>query len=146
MKKIWKMFLSLSAILLFMTACSEEATPANSDRPQVATSIYPVYEIVKEVAGDRADVSLMVGENEDAHHYEPSAQAVASVNEADVFIYSSEIMESWVDSLLDVVENEDLESIEFSKGLDLELEESNHSEALEDLEDGEEHGDRKSVV
>ena len=142
MKKFWKLFLPISAFLLLVAACSEETanTHSDSERLNVVTSIFPMYEITKEVAGDRADVSLMVGANEDAHHYEPSAQAVASVNEADVFIYASENMESWVDSLLDVVENEDLESIEFSKGLDLELEESNHSEALEDLEDGEEHG------
>lgn len=145
MKKIWKIFLSLSAILLFMTACSEEATPANSDRPQVATSIYPVYEIVKEVAGDRADVSLMVGENEDAHHYEPSAQAVASVNEADVFIYSSEIMEFWADSLLDVVENDNLHIIEMSESLDLSLDETTTENDEDDHapEDAEtyDHGD-----
>lgn len=142
MKKFWKLFLPISAFLLLVAACSEETanTHSDSERLNVVTSIFPMYEITKEVAGDRADVSLMVGANEDAHHYEPSAQAVASVNEADVFIYASENMESWVDSLLDVVENEDLESVEFSKGLDLELEESNHSEALEDLEDGEEHG------
>ena len=148
MKKFWKLFLPISAFLLLVAACSEETanTHSDSERLNVVTSIFPMYEITKEVAGDRADVSLMVGANEDAHHYEPSAQAVASVNEADVFIYASENMESWVDSLLDVVENEDLESIEFSKGLDLELEESNHSEALEDLEDGEEHGHKHDDI
>lgn len=149
MKRFWKLFLSVSVILLFVTACSEEATPnthSDSDQLHVVTSIFPMYEIVKEVAGDRADVSLMVGANEDAHHYEPSAQAVASVNEADIFVYSSENMEFWVSSLLDVVENDTLEIVEFSKGLDLELEESDHSEALEDLEDVEEHGHKHDDV
>lgn len=148
MKKFWKLFLPISAFLLLVAACSEETanTHSDSERLNVVTSIFPMYEITKEVAGDRADVSLMVGANEDAHHYEPSAQAVASVNEADVFIYASENMESWVDSLLNVVENEDLEILEFSKGLDLELEESNHSEALEDLEDGEEHGHKHDDI
>src|SRR5699024_4988658 len=114
MKKFWKLFLPISAFLLLVAACSEETanTHSDSERLNVVTSIFPMYEITKEVAGDRADV----------------------------FIYASENMEAWVDSLLDVVENEDVESVEFSKGLDLELEESNHSEALEDLEDVEEHG------
>lgn len=132
MKRIWKVFLSLSAILLFLTSCSEEAIPPNSERPQVVTSIYPVYEIVKKVAGDRADVSLMIGENEDAHHYEPSAQAVASVNEADVFIYNSEIMEFWADSLLDVIENDHLYIIEMSDGLDLSVDETSTENAGDD--------------
>lgn len=138
MKRFLKLFLPLGVFLLLITACSEEATPdmpSGSEKLNVVTSIFPIYEIVKEVAGDRANVSLMVGTNEDAHHYEPSAQAVASVNEADAFIYGSENMEFWVDSLLNVVENEDLEVVEFSKGLDLELEESEHSETLEELEE-----------
>lgn len=142
MKSFWKLFLPMSIILLLVGACSEEEppnTPSDSEGVNVVTSIFPMYEIVKTVAGDRANVSLMVGANEDAHHYEPSAQAVASVNEADIFVYSSKNMEFWVDSLLNVVENEDLEIVEFSKGLDLELEEPAHSEELEELENIEEH-------
>src|SRR5690625_6630694 len=128
MKKFWKLFLPISAFLLLVAACSEETanTHSDSERLNVVTSIFPMYEITKEVAGDRADVSLMVGTNEDAHHYEPSAQAVASVNEADIFVYGSENMEFWVSSLLDVVENEALEIVELLKGLDLELEDADH--------------------
>src|SRR5699024_11511866 len=82
------------------------------------------------------EVSLMVGANEDAHHYEPSAQAVASVNEADVFVYSSKDMEFWVNRLLDVVENENLHIVEFSNGLDLKVGEPEHSENLDDHDHG----------
>src|SRR5690625_5930921 len=126
MNNCCKLFLQISAFLLLVAACSEETanTHSDSERLNVVTSIFPMYEITKEVAGDRADVSLMGGENEDAHHYEPSAQAVASVNEADVFIYSSEIMEFWADSLLDVVENDNLHIIEMSESLDLSLDET----------------------
>jgi zinc transport system substrate-binding protein len=129
MRKIIKVMGVVLAALFVFTACSTEENnaesvsepAADSEKTQIMTSIYPVYEITKEIAGDRADVSLMVGENEDAHHYEPSAQAVASVNEADVFIYSSEQMEFWAESLLNVVENEDLQVIELAEGLDLDI-------------------------
>lgn len=133
MRKITKNILVILGILTFLVACSSD-TPSDetdnsnqTDKIQVVTSIFPVYEITKEIAGDYAEVSIMVGENEDAHHYEPSAQAVAAVNEADVFIYSSNAMEFWVDQLLNVVENEDLEIINLSEGLDLEMDDvENH--------------------
>lgn len=143
MKKVWKVFLSLSMLLFIISACSmnkEENTAdtdtdiEQSEKIQVVTSIFPVYEITKEVAGDQAEVSLMVGENEDAHHYEPSAQAVSLVNNADVFLYTSDVMEFWADSLLAVVENEDLRTIELAEGLDLSL-----SDTGEDLDVDEEH-------
>lgn len=136
MKKFWKLFMPLGVIFLFIAACSEKAAPTDSNQPKIVTSIFPMYEIVKEIAGNRAEVSLMVGANEDAHHYEPSAQAVASVNEADVFVYSSKDMEFWVNRLLDVVENENLHIVEFSNGLDLKVGEPEHSENLDDHDHG----------
>lgn len=151
MRKITKNILVILGILTFLVACSSD-TPSDetdnsnqTDKIQVVTSIFPVYEITKEIAGDYAEVSIMVGENEDAHHYEPSAQAVAAVNEADVFIYSSNAMEFWVDQLLNVVENEDLEIINLSEGLDLEMDdvedhEHYHHHDEEDNNYGHDHG------
>lgn len=131
MKKILKKITPLLLLLLFLASCASESNDSTNESStenelNVVTSIFPVYEITKEIAGDEADVSLMVGANEDAHHYEPSAQAVASVNEADIFIYSSDVMEFWVESLLEVVENESLQVVKLAEGLDLEIHEDEH--------------------
>jgi len=149
MKKSVKLFLTLMTSLLFIAACTSPTNESNSDFPpsntnedqiEIITSIFPMYEIVKEVAGDRANVSLMVGSNEDAHHYEPSAQAIANVNEADVFVYSSDVMEFWVSDLLDVVENDALKVIEYGEDLNLEIEESKeHALHGEEAHDDHDH-------
>lgn len=134
------------SLLLFLIACGT-TEPVSEEREEgtihVVTSIFPMYEITKEVVGDRAIVSLMVGANEDAHHYEPSAQAVASVNEADLFIYSSDEMEFWAESLLAVVENDQLELIELGADLDFTLgdfEEADDHNHEEDAHHGHDHG------
>ncbi|MDX8046509.1 zinc ABC transporter substrate-binding protein [Gracilibacillus sp. S3-1-1] len=114
MKKNWLSAILLSlivgAVLVGCNQNEDESTEADSsnDKLSIITSFYPMYEFAQQVAGDRADVSLMISAGEDAHHYEPSAQDVAGVNEADVFVYSSEEMEHWVESLLNTVENDDL--------------------------------------
>lgn len=110
MKKTWLTTLSLGLIsVATLAGCNQEDGESGSaEQLSVVTSFYPMYEFTKHVAGDRADVSLMVSSGQDAHHYEPSARDVAKVNEADVFVYSSEEMEHWVSSLLNTVENEDL--------------------------------------
>lgn len=110
MKNPWLTTLSLGLISVAVLAgCNQEDGESNStEQLSVVTSFYPMYEFTKHVAGDRADVSLMVSSGQDAHHYEPSAQDVAKVNKADVFVYSSEEMEHWVSSLLNTVENKDL--------------------------------------
>lgn len=140
MKKIFKYLLISLTVLLFVTGCAsneENNSSQTENSVEVVTSIFPVYEMTNAIADDETNISLMVGASEDAHHYEPSAQAVASVNEADVFIYSSDEMEFWVESLLDVVENEELQVIELADGLDLALEDT-HSEETDDH--GHDHG------
>lgn len=138
MKKMIRLFTVLfitAVILIGCTNNNDAEVEEQNDTIHIVTSMFPMYEITKEIAGDRAEVSVMVGANEDAHHYEPSARAVASVNEADVFVYSSDEMEFWVESLLSVVENDDLIVVELGDGIDFEI----HSEL--DHEDEDHHED-----
>ena len=146
MKKIMTyLFVAFSALSILSACSSDDNPPTKSEAEgdiQVVTSIFPAYEITRAIAGEEANVSLMVGANEDAHHYEPSAQAVASVNEADVFIYSSDEMEFWVESLLAVVENDDLQVVELAEGLDLSVEDPPAEDTHDDHgHEGHDHGD-----
>lgn len=110
MKKNWltTVFLSLITCAALAGCTQAEDKSTTDDELSVVTSFYPMYEFTRQVAGNRADVSMMVSAGEDAHHYEPSAKDIAGVNEADVFVYSSEEMEHWVGVLLDTLENDDL--------------------------------------
>lgn len=135
MIRLFTVLFITAVILIGCTNNNDAEVEEQNDTIHIVTSMFPMYEITKEIAGDRAEVSVMVGANEDAHHYEPSARAVASVNEADVFVYSSDEMEFWVESLLSVVENDDLIVVELGDGLDFEI----HSEL--DHEDEDHHED-----
>lgn len=143
MKKIRLKWVLGLLSLFILTSCdiNNNGIVENEENIDVMTSIYPMYEITKEIAGDRANISLMVGPSEDAHHYEPSAQAVAAVSEADLFIYSSNEMEFWAESLLTVVENESLEVVELGTGLDFTFQNhEEHENEHEHNDDGHNHG------
>lgn len=144
MKKMIRLFTVLFLIAVILIGCTnnnDAEIEEQNDTIHIVTSMFPMYEITKEIAGDRAEVSVMVGANEDAHHYEPSARAVASVNEADVFVYSSDEMEFWVESLLSVVENDDLIVVELGDGIDFEIHSELDHEDDEHLEDEHNHDD-----
>lgn len=140
-KKIIKILPIAFIFVFLLSACSEskesEDETTETDKIQIVSSIFPVYEMVREVAGDRAEVHLMVGSGEDAHHYEPSAKAISLVNESDAFIYSCDEMEFWASDMLKVVENGDLSVMRLADDLDLAIEEEH---AAED-EHGHDHGD-----
>lgn len=110
--------LALSAIA-FLAACGN-GTPTSSDDDslQIVTTFYPMQALTNAVVGDSAEVTVMM-ENADAHEYEPSAQDIATLNEADVFVYNSEDMETFVPTLLASIDNPDLVIIEAASEVEL---------------------------
>ncbi|WP_029172721.1 zinc ABC transporter substrate-binding protein AdcA [Streptococcus suis] len=93
MKKIGLLFLSASALLL--GACGN-STASEDGKLNIVTTFYPVYEFTKQVAGDEANVDLLVKAGTEVHGYEPSAKDIARIQEADAFVYENENMETWV--------------------------------------------------
>lgn len=110
--------LALSGVA-FLTACGNGAsTSSDDDSLQIVTTFYPVQALTNAVVGDSAEVTVMM-ENADAHEYEPSAQDIATLNEADVFVYNSEDMETFVPTLLESIDNPDLVIIEAASEIEL---------------------------
>ena len=110
--------LALSAIA-FLAACGNGASTASDDDSlKIITTFYPMQALTNAVVGDSAEVTVMM-ENADAHEYEPSAQDIATLNEADVFVYNSEDMETFVATLLASIDNPDLVIIEAASEVEL---------------------------
>lgn len=113
--------LQLILITVVLSACVTESNEESSEgKLSIVTSFYPVYEFTQQVAGDKADISLMVGSGADPHTFEPSARDVAEVNNADMLVYTSEEMEFWISSLLNTVDNEELSIVRTADGLERE--------------------------
>lgn len=92
MKKIIAIFITLS-IVLGLCACTTEQTA--SDKLQVYTSFYAMYDFTKMIAGDNADVHLLCPPGTEPHDYEPKTTDMARLTEADIFIYNGGSMEHW---------------------------------------------------
>ncbi|MGT2785709.1 zinc ABC transporter substrate-binding protein AdcA [Streptococcus merionis] len=94
MKKLALLGLSLFAVLL--AACSNQS---GSDKRTIVTTFYPVYEFTKQIVGDKANVELLVEAGTEVHGFEPSAKDIATIEDADAFVYANENMETWVHDL-----------------------------------------------
>src|SRR5690625_2161159 len=121
----------LAFIVVLLVACT---TPTNneqsnsgvdevppSDKLQVTATFYPMYEFASRVAGELAEVELLVPAGTDTHGYEPSARDIAQLSEADLFVYNSPEMETWVPTVLDVLsENGEVAVVEAASQITLE--------------------------
>ena len=101
MKKISLLFVAL--VTIFLVACSNQKKA--DGKLNIVTTFYPVYEFTKQVAGDEANVELLIGAGTEPHDYEPSAKAVAKIQDADAFVYENENMETWVPDLLKILKD-----------------------------------------
>lgn len=115
MKKIGLLFLSASALLL--AACGNSTVSQEDGKLDIVTTFYPVYEFTKQVAGDEANVNLLVKAGTEVHGYEPSAKDIARIQEADAFVYENENMETWVHDIEDSIDTEKVVVISATEGM-----------------------------
>lgn len=86
----------------------------------VAVSIAPQADFVKHVAGDRAEVVVMVPPNADPHTYEPTPSQLEKVSEAKIYFMVGSGVEfelAWMDKLTDL--NPSMLLVNGSEGIDL---------------------------
>jgi len=87
--------------------------------------------MVKAISGDLNDVR-MIQSSSGIHDFEPSANDVAAIYDADVFVYHSRTLESWAGELNPSLKNSKVQVLEASQGMKLD-----RVAGLEDVQAGE---------
>ena len=120
----------------------------NKDKLNIVVTTFSTYDFAKQIVGDKADVTFLLGPGVDSHSYEPSAKDLIKIKNADAFIYIGGELEQWVDKVLEtdtinkektalIQVTESVETIEEQEIDGTEEEEHHHGEDQE--EDEHEH-------
>lgn len=122
----------IGLFVLVLGACGQKTSQDSKEAKgmKIVTSFYPIYAMVKEISGDLNDVR-MIQSSSGIHSFEPSANDIAAIYDADVFVYHSHTLESWAGSLDLSLQNSKVKVIEASEGMTLE-----RVSGLEDIEVG----------
>ena len=89
----------LSGLILLVLSVTGPAAAA--DRIQVVASFSILGDMVRQVTGDLAEVTTIVGPDADAHVYEPSASDAKAVAGADVIFVNGLGFETWSSALIE---------------------------------------------
>ncbi len=76
---------------------------AAAEKMNVVTSIFPLYDFARQVGGDLVDVSLMLPPGVEAHGFSPTPNNMIAVKRADLFLYTSDILEPWAGTIVAAV-------------------------------------------
>ena len=81
------------AIAFVATGCSSGSNAEDSSKLQVVASVAPITDIVKNVAGDAADVQGLIPEGVDSHTFEPTVDTARLLAAADVIFLNGLALE-----------------------------------------------------
>ncbi len=111
-------------------ASENNVTLQDDDKMRVLASFYPYYEFTRNVAGDAAIVEQYLPSGIEAHDWEPRAQEIQSLKDADVFVYNGLGMEPYVDNMINSGEFDNVLFVKASEGIDMmKSDEDEHDEA-----------------
>ena len=99
-KSPFTMFILLCLIALATPIPSFAATFQKSYPMKVGTTVGMVADIVKEVAGDKAEVKNIIGSGIDPHVYNPTRGDVAILLKSDIIFYAGLLLEGQMSDVL----------------------------------------------
>lgn len=102
-----KTILVLLVCFSIMVACGNkeeqarqtQKASASEEKLHVVTTFYPMYEFTKNIAKDKAQVDLLIPSNIEPHDWEPTPKDMVAIQKADVLVYNSSYMETWISSI-----------------------------------------------
>lgn len=96
-------FLIVTMILLLCSSCTP-SVPQQDNALKIVTTIFPPYDFAKAVAGDAAEIHMLLKPGTESHSYEPSPQDILLVESCDLFIYNGGESDVWVETLLSTLD------------------------------------------
>jgi zinc transport system substrate-binding protein len=105
-----------SEITEIPTEAPHEATVPESDVPytqplRVIATIFPQFDFVRRIAGDRVELSMLLSPGAESHGFEPTARDVVALNGADLLIYVGGHGDAWVEPILASLDRADLRAV-----------------------------------
>lgn len=146
MKKITALLLALLMLVSALAGCGKQNDTNKTDKLSIVTTIFPEYDWVRAVLGDKADnaeVTMLLDNGVDLHSYQPTADDIVKISDCDLFIYVGGESDEWVEDALRNAANGNMKVINLLEvlGDSVKTEEivEGMQEAEHEYEDAEEH-------
>lgn len=152
--RILVMALALALCMGLLCSCGNNSTNSDGNsstssgakKYSVVCTIFPEYDWVREVVGDKVDdfeITLLLDNGVDLHNYQPTAADMAKISNCDLFLYVGGESDGWVEDALAEATNKDMKVVNLLDSLgdsvkEEELVEGMQGEEEEGAEDEEE--------
>lgn len=98
MKRLTAILLCLCLMLCGCTVQPEK--PHDETKLQIVCTSFPAYDFAREIAGDSAELTLLIKPGSEVHSYEPTPKDMIRIQESDLFICNGGESEQWAETLI----------------------------------------------
>lgn len=127
-----KFVMLLMAVALLLNVCVPAAL-AESRPVKIVTTIFPIYDWVREIAGTDTDMELtmLLDSGVDLHNYQPTAQDILKIAQCDLFIFVGGESDEWTEDVIATAQNKDMVVINLLEALGEDVKEEEIVEGME---------------
>jgi len=116
-KQVVVLFIVIILVGSFFACTKRTRESSRMKKLKVITTLFPLYDMAKNIGADKADVSLLLPPGVEAHSFEPKPSDIVKINEADVFVYTGKFMEPWAEDVIKGAANKNLLVVDASRGI-----------------------------
>lgn len=145
MKKALSILFAVLLLLCCFSACrTTDVTQKETDKIQIVTTIFPIYDWVVSVLGEKsanAEVTMLLDNGVDLHSYQPTAADILKISTCDLFIYVGGESDEWAEDALKEATNSNMIVLNLLDILGDDAKEEEIVEGMQEEEHDHEHGD-----
>lgn len=131
MKRIFSGLLACLILMCSLSACGNETQPSaasaspteNAKRLSIVCTNFPEYDFVRQIVGDKADVTMLLKPGAESHTFEPTPKDIITIQNSDLFLYVGGDSDEWVNGILDSMDQSKMHIFKLMDCVDLVQEE-----------------------
>ena len=93
-------FLVILCLFFSLCACGEAPAESGGEGLDIVCTVFPAYDFAREIAGEKANVTMLVPPGSEAHSFEPTPQDIIRIENCDLLICNGGESETWLEEIL----------------------------------------------
>lgn len=139
MKKIISIMM---AMLMVLSLVSTQSFAEETKKINVVTTTFPIYDWTRNILGDNIDhynLEMLLDNGVDLHSYQPSVDDIVKIGNADLFIYTGGVSDTWAKDAISNATNKNIKVINLVETLGDKAKAEELVEGMEDHDDDHDH-------
>lgn len=127
-----------------LTGCQGSIKETGTAAYSIVCTTFPQYDWIREIIGkdaERFSLTLLLDKGGDLHSYQPTAENIARISSADLFVYVGGESDAWVEDALKGAVNEDMRVVNLMDALGDNVREEELVEGMQCAAEEDENGE-----